>query len=66
MAGESIESFLEKIGLEAEIDRFRNEDIDINILQKMTIDDLKEIGLNFGKRVKILDALKNEGMYLYL
>lgn len=64
MAEQSMQSFLEKLGMEADIEKFRNKDIDIGILQKMTMDDFKLNDLTFEKGEQLLDALKTKGMPL--
>ncbi|XP_048740621.2 GTPase IMAP family member 7-like isoform X1 [Ostrea edulis] len=61
MADESLESFLERLGLGDTIDALRKEDIDLNLLQKMTAEDLKDTGISLGKRIKIIDAIKTKG-----
>lgn len=66
MAEESLESFLEKLGLEDTIYTFKKEDIDLDLLQTMTLEELKETGLSLGKRKKILNALKSKGRYIFL
>lgn len=65
MAEESLESFLEKLGLADTIDMFKKEDIDLDLLQNMTAEELKETGLSIGKRKKILEALKSKGKSVF-
>ncbi|XP_055999938.1 uncharacterized protein LOC130048001 [Ostrea edulis] len=65
MTEESLESFLEKLGLADTIDTFKKEGIDLDLLQTMTAEELTETGLSFGKRRKILDALRTKVMGNY-
>lgn len=66
MADESLASFLEKLGLGDTIDALKKEDIDLDLLQTLTAEDLKDTGISLGKRLKIIDAIKTKGRYVFL
>jgi class 3 adenylate cyclase/predicted ATPase len=53
-----IDSWLRGIGLDQYAEMFRANDIDIELLERLTNDDLKDIGVaSFGHRKKLLEAI---------
>ena len=53
-----IDSWLRGIGLDQYAEMFRANDIDIELLGRLTNDDLKDIGVaSFGHRKKLLEAI---------
>jgi hypothetical protein len=53
-----IDSWLRGIGLDQYAEMFRANDIDIELLGRLTNDDLKDIGVvSFGNRKKLLEAI---------
>ena len=53
-----IDSWLGRIGLAQYVEMFRANDIDIELLRRLTSDDLKDIGVaSFGHRKKLLEAI---------
>ncbi|KAJ0249613.1 Sterile alpha motif [Hirschfeldia incana] len=56
-AGESVDSFLESLGLEKYSTAFQVEEVDMDALMHMTDDDLKAMLIPMGPRKKILLAL---------
>jgi len=53
-----IDNWLGRIGLAQYVEMFRANDIDIELLGRLTNDDLKDIGVaSFGHRRKLLDAI---------
>ena len=60
-----INSWLRGIGLAQYAETFRANDIDGELLGRLTSDDLKEIGVaSFGHRKKLLEASPNSAMRL--
>lgn len=59
MEGSSpLEVFLWSAGLEVYLHKFLQEKVDMELLVKMSDNDLKEIGLPFGPRKKLLEAIQ--------
>jgi len=56
-----IASWLARLGLAKYIDVFQQNEIDLDALQQLTYDDLKELGLPLGPRRKILAAIGTAG-----
>ena len=57
-----IDGWLGRIGLAQYAETFRANDIDIELLGRLTNDDLKDIGVaSFGHRKKLLDAITELG-----
>ena len=57
-----IDSWLRGIGLAQYAEMFRANDIDIELLERLTNDDLKDIGVvSFGHRKKLLEAIAELG-----
>ncbi|KAK7111655.1 hypothetical protein V1264_011255 [Littorina saxatilis] len=54
----ALEMFLWSAGLETYLHKFLQEKVDMEVLVKMSDSDLKVIGLPFGPRKKVLDAIK--------
>ena len=53
-----IDGWLRGIGLEQYAEMFRDNDIDVELLGRLTNDDLKDIGVvSFGHRKKLLEAI---------
>lgn len=63
MEKESLESLLHQLKMDDEIDAFRRESLDLEILKEMTESQLKEtlieMQLNAGKRWKLNKAITN-------
>ena len=57
----SISDWLKGIGLEEYAALFVDNAVDLTTLAILTDDDLKELGLPFGPRKRVLAALKNQG-----
>src|SRR6266536_5768543 len=57
----SISDWLKGIGLEEYAGLFVENAVDLATLAILTDDDLKEVGLPFGPRKRVLAALKNQG-----
>jgi SAM domain (Sterile alpha motif) len=57
-----IDGWLKRIGLDQYAEMFRVNDIDIDLLGRLTNDDLKDIGVaSFGHRKKLLEAIAELG-----
>ena len=57
-----IDGWLRGIGLAQYAEMFRTNDIDIELLSRLTNDDLKDIGVaSFGHRKKLLEAIAELG-----
>ena len=57
-----IDGWLRRIGLTQYAEMFRANDIDGELLRRMTNDDLKDIGVvSFGHRKKLLEAIAELG-----
>ena len=54
----ALEMFLWSAGLEVYLHKFLQEKVDMDVLVKMTDMDLKEIGVPFGPRKRLLEAIK--------
>jgi hypothetical protein len=53
-----VEAWLQSLGLERYVPAFRDNEIDWEVLPKLTSEDLKEIGVAaVGHRRKLLDAI---------
>ena len=57
MGGQSIDAWLKSIGLEQYTEAFRVNDIDMEVVETLGNDDLKELGLSLGHRKKFEKAL---------
>lgn len=59
---ETIEEFLQNLGLESSIDLFRHQKLDLDLLQRLPEHELKdiliEINIPIGDRIKITTKLK--------
>ena len=55
---DSIEDWLTSIGLEQYVDLLVRNEVDLSTLRILTDDDLKELGLPFGPRKRLLAALQ--------
>ncbi|OVA01631.1 Sterile alpha motif domain [Macleaya cordata] len=55
--GESVDGFLQSLGLEKYLITFQAEEVDMTALMHMTDEDLKALGMPMGPRKKILLAL---------
>src|SRR3546814_18488814 len=53
----SIQSWLQRIGLDRYAETFAAEDIDVEVLPELTEADLVELGVSFGDRKKLLRAI---------
>ncbi|XP_047310230.1 ankyrin repeat and SAM domain-containing protein 6 [Impatiens glandulifera] len=58
---ESVDSFLQSLGLEKYSIAFLAEEVDMTALMHMTDADLKAVGVPMGPRKKILSALESKG-----
>lgn len=71
METENIEQFLKKLGQECYVDKFRENEVDFELLRELPEDDLKEtlkeLDLPVGVRMKIVQKLKamKEGKWLF-
>ena len=57
---ETIRDWLKKVGLDQHVQLFESNDVDLATLRILTEDDLKELGLSFGARKRIVAALREE------
>jgi class 3 adenylate cyclase len=58
-----VAAWLQDLGLERYVPAFRDNDIDAEVLRKLTTEDLISIGVtSVGHRRKLLDAIANLGM----
>src|ERR1700746_2072306 len=58
-----VAAWLQDLGLERYVSAFRDNDIDAEVLQKLTAEDLMSIGVaSVGHRRKLLDAIASLGM----
>lgn len=59
---ETIEEFLQNLGLESSIDLFRHQKLDLDLLQRLPEHELKdiliEINIPIGDRIKITTKMK--------
>jgi class 3 adenylate cyclase/tetratricopeptide (TPR) repeat protein len=55
----SVRGWLEALGLAQHAEAFEREQIDLEALRHLTSEDLKELGLPMGHRVKLLAAIKD-------
>lgn len=59
---ETIEEFLQNLGLESNIDLFRHQKLDLDLLQRLPEHELKdiliEINIPIGDRIKITTKMK--------
>ena len=55
---QQIADWLEKLGLGQYAQRFAENEIDVAVLRHLTDQDLKEIGVPFGHRRKMLAAIR--------
>jgi class 3 adenylate cyclase len=58
---QQIADWLEKLGLGQYAQRFAENDIDISVLPHLTDENLKELGISLGHRVKLLAAIRELG-----
>lgn len=58
---ESVDSFLQSLGLDKYSITFQAEEVDMTALMHMTDADLKAVGVPMGPRKKILSALESKG-----
>ncbi|XP_062602657.1 GTPase IMAP family member 4-like [Saccostrea cucullata] len=58
MENETIETFLERLNLKEDINKFKREDIDMETMGYITESHLMEMGLSLWKRRKILNAIE--------
>lgn len=62
MESETIETFLENLGLESSLYLFRQQKLDLDALKRLTEDDLKgflmEMNIPIGDRIKITTKMK--------
>ena len=60
-----IDGWLRRIGLTQYAEMFRANDVDGELLRRMTNDDLKDVGVvSFGHRKKLLEAIAELGVHL--
>ena len=57
LGSQSIDAWLKSIGLEQYTEAFRVNDIDMEVVETLGNDDLKELGLSLGHRKKFEKAL---------
>ena len=55
---QQIADWLEKLGMSEYAQRFAENDIDISVLPDLTDQDLKELGVSLGHRLKMLAAIR--------
>src|SRR4029077_2240920 len=60
-AVQQIADWLEKLGMSEYAQRFAENDIDTSVLPHLTDENLKELGLSLGHRVKLLAAIRELG-----
>jgi class 3 adenylate cyclase len=60
-AMQQVADWLEKLGLGQYAQRFAENDIDASVLPHLTEENLKELGISLGHRVKLLAALRELG-----
>jgi SAM domain (Sterile alpha motif) len=53
--------WLEKLGMSEYAERFAENDIDTSVLPHLTDENLKELGISLGHRVKLLAAIRELG-----
>jgi class 3 adenylate cyclase len=58
---QTIADWLEKLGLGQYAQRFAEKDIDASVLAHLTEENLKELGISLGHRVKLLAAIRELG-----
>ena len=58
---QQIADWLEKLGLGQYARRFAENDIDTSVLPHLTDENLKELGISLGHRVKLLAAIRELG-----
>ena len=58
---QQIADWLEKLGLGQYAQRFAENDIDTSVLPHLTDENLKELGISLGHRVKLLAAIRELG-----
>jgi hypothetical protein len=56
-----VADWLERLGLRQYAQRFAENDIDASVLPHLTEENLKELGISLGHRVKLLAALRELG-----
>ena len=54
---DSVTRWLEEIGLAEHAESFAGNDIDFDLLARLSAEDLKELGLSVGHRRRFLDAM---------
>jgi class 3 adenylate cyclase len=60
-AMQQVADWLEKLGMSEYAQRFAENDIDTSVLPHLTDDNLKELGISLGHRVKLLAAIRQLG-----
>jgi SAM domain (Sterile alpha motif)/Adenylate and Guanylate cyclase catalytic domain len=55
---QEIAEWLDRLGLSEYVQRFAENDIDASVLPHLTDENLKELGISFGHRVKLLAAIR--------
>jgi SAM domain (Sterile alpha motif) len=55
---QQIADWLEKLGMAEYVQRFAENDIDASVLPHLTDENLKELGISLGHRVKLLAAIR--------
>src|SRR6516162_2243243 len=58
---QQVADWLEKLGLGQYAQRFAENDIDASVLAHLTEENLKELGISLGHRVKLLAAIRELG-----
>lgn len=62
MEKEDIESFLHRLGMDDDLEAFKSEDIDLDLLEELSDADLKttlkDLNLTIGKQLKISKEIK--------
>ncbi len=57
----SLEEWLSELGLDRYLAAFTENDIDLNVIDELGDDDLKEIGMSLGHRRRLLKAIRKQG-----
>ena len=58
---QQVADWLEKLGLGQYVQHFAENDIDASVLPHLTDENLKELGVSLGHRVKLLAAIRKLG-----
>jgi len=58
-----MEQFLNSLNLNKYVEKFKEQEIDLEVARKLTEEDLKELGLPLGPRKKFLEAIQSKSSF---